>query len=111
MTKVLTLNTSGLIIEQDISLVYSLVGTAVIDFGIENDSSSLIVNTALITNSNIKGYSFLPQETTETSLDDFSLNGVSFTVEKIIDNVSFAIRGTAINSASGNYTLKYLITY
>jgi hypothetical protein len=111
MATVLTLSASGKIEEQNVSLGASVSGTAIVDFGNENDSAVLTVSSALITNSNIKGYSFIPQETTETSLDDFSLNGANFVVENIIDNVSFDIRGTATNEASGNYTVKYLISY
>ena len=111
MAKVLTLSSTGKIEEQDVSLGLSLTGTAIINFGSENDSAVLTISNALITNSNIKSYSFIPQDTTATSLDDFSLNAVTFSIENIIDNTSFDIRGTAINSASGNYTVKYLITY
>lgn len=111
MAKVLTLSTDGKIEEQEVSLGSSLNGTAIINFGSENDSAILTISSALIANANIKGYSFVPQETTATSLDDFSLNGVTFVIENIIDNTSFDIRGTAVNSASGNYTVKYLITY
>jgi hypothetical protein len=83
--------------------------TAVINFGNENNSAFLTISNAVLTNANILGYSFIPQDTTETSLEDFSLNGVSFSIQNIIDNVSFDIVATAVNSASGNYTVKYLI--
>ena len=89
----------------------SISGTAVLNFEIENDIAILTVENTSLTNANIKSVSFLPQETTETSLDDFSLNGVSFSVENIVNNVSFDIRGTSINNASGNYTVKYLIQF
>lgn len=110
MATVLTLSASGRIEEQQVSVGSSIVGTAIINFGNENDSAITTVLSAILTNSNIKGISFIPQETSETSLDDFSLNGVTFSIENIIDNVSFDIRGTAVNSASGNFTVKYLIT-
>jgi hypothetical protein len=86
-------------------------GTANIDFGNESSSSILTINSALITQANINSCSFIHIETSETSLDDFILNGVSFNIENIVDNVSFDIRGTAINNASGIYTIKYLIGY
>jgi hypothetical protein len=83
---------------------------AIIDFGNENNSAFITISNAVLTNSNILGYSFIPKDTAETSLEDFSLNGVSFSIQNIIDNVSFDIVGTALNEASGNYTVKYLIT-
>jgi hypothetical protein len=89
----------------------SIIGNAVLNFGNENDIAFLTIANTSLTNSNIKSFSFLPQETTETSLDDFSLNGVGFSIENIVNNVSFDIRGTSTNSASGNYTVKYLIQF
>jgi hypothetical protein len=85
-------------------------GTSVVDFGNENDYATLTIANGSITTAGIKNVSIIPQETSETSLDDFGLNNVSFAIENIIDNVSFAIRGIAGNNASGNYTVKYLIT-
>jgi hypothetical protein len=111
MTTVLTLSASGKIEEQNVSLGSSITGTAIVDFGNENNSATITVMNAILTNIDIKSISFLPQDTSETSLEDFSLNGVTFSVQNIIDNVSFDIVGTATNEASGNYTVKYLITY
>lgn len=115
MAKVLTLNASGGIEEVEISTGggggNSIFGNAVLDFGNENDIAFLTVANASLTNTNIKSISFLPQETTETSLDDFSLNGVSFSIENIVNNVSFDIRGTSTKGASGNYAVKYLIQF
>ena len=84
-------------------------GTAVIDFGTENDHAELTVAAPAILSAADTSVTFIPQETTETSLDDFSLNGVTFSIENIINTTSFVIRGTALNSASGNYTVKYYI--
>lgn len=86
-------------------------GTAAVDFGSENDHALVLIESLLITDSNIKSVTFLPQETTVTSLDDFSLNGVSFNIESITNNSSFYIRATAANCASGVYTFKYIINY
>jgi phospholipid N-methyltransferase len=86
-------------------------GTAILNFSIEQDVSINTISSALITNSNIVNIVFIPQETTETSLDDFKLNGVSFNIENIVDATSFDIRGNASNNASGNYTIKYIINY
>jgi hypothetical protein len=87
-----------------------LNGVVAIDFGAGSTSSTLTIPNITVTNSNIVGYSFIPQETVETDLNDFSLNKVTFNIENIIDNTSFTIRGTSINTISGNYTIKYLIT-
>lgn len=84
-------------------------GTSVLNFGNEQN---LIVNTisyATVTSANFRGITFLPTETSETSLDDFTLNGVTFAIENIVDSTSFDIRASAINNASGNYTIKYQI--
>lgn len=84
-------------------------GTAVINFETENDHAQLIVLNPTISSTADISVTFIPQETSETSLDDFSLNGVTFSIENIVNTTSFVIRGTALNSASGNYTVKYFI--
>lgn len=86
-----------------------ITNTNVLNFGNEEDTAVNTIANLLITNANVRSASFIPIETTETSLDDFKLNGVSFNIENIIDNTSFDIRGTALNNASGNYTIKYII--
>jgi hypothetical protein len=85
-------------------------GTAVVDFGSENDWATLTIANASITTAAIKNISIIPIETTATSLDDFAINNVTFGIENIIDNTSFVVRGIAGNNASGNYTVNYLIT-
>ena len=87
----------------------NLSGSSVFDFGNENDSVVNTILSASITNNTLKSATFVNVGTTETSLDDFVLNGVSFNIENIVDNVSFDIRATAINNASGNYTINYKI--
>ena len=89
----------------------TLSGTIAIDFWTENDRIATTISSLLITNTNIKGFSYIPMETTETSLDDFTNNNVMFNIENIVDNVSFDITGSSGNNATGNYTIKYLITY
>lgn len=93
----------------------SVNGTTVLNFGSESDR---IVNTitvldnplvASVTNANLKMVSFMNTETIETSLNDFTINGVSFNIENIVDNTSFDIVGSAVNNASGNYTIQYFI--
>jgi hypothetical protein len=93
----------------------SVNGTTVLNFGSESDR---VVNTitvldnplvASVTNANFKMVSFMNTETTETSLNDFTINGVSFNIENIVDNTSFDIVGSAVNNASGNYTIQYFI--
>jgi hypothetical protein len=73
-----------------------LKGFANIDFGDESDYAVLTVTSSTITQANINAVSFVFSGTSETSLDDFTLNGVSFNIENIIDGVSFDIRGSAI---------------
>jgi hypothetical protein len=111
MANVLTLNENGRIEEQSVSLGSSLSGTTVLNFENENDSVVNTITSNFITSSNISNVFFIPQETAETTLDDFSLNGLIFNIENIINNISFDVRATAFNNASGNYTVKYLITY
>lgn len=79
-------------------------------FTSESDYSSVTIADTSITSAGIKSFSYIPIETTSTSLDDFKLNGVSFTIQNIIDNTSFDIVANAINNATGTYTIKYLIT-
>ena len=81
------------------------------NFGQEEDSITKTIASALVTQSNLKSFLVIPQETIETSLDDFKLNGVSFSIENIIDNVSFDIRAIASNNASGIYTINYILNY
>ena len=88
----------------------SITGVAILNFGNEEDAAVVTVANVDITPSNFRLITFVPQETTETSLDDFKLNGVDFNIENIISNTSFNIRGTAVNNASGNYTVNYYIT-
>jgi hypothetical protein len=89
----------------------TISGTAVLNFGAEKDKALNTVASAVLTTSNIKSFTIIPQGTTETSLEDFKLNGVTFNIENIINNTSFDIRGTASKKASGNYTIKYIIIY
>jgi hypothetical protein len=109
----LTVDSKGRIIaaSNGISGSSALSGTANIDFGDESDHVTTTVLSALVTASNFRGAYFTPQATTATSLDDLSLNGVSFNIENIVDNVSFDIRGSAIGNASGIYQVIYTIQY
>lgn len=91
--------------------VSSVSGTSVFNFNSESNTIINTISTALITSANAKGVLIKPTETTETSLDDFTLNGVTFSIENIIDNTSFDIRASAINNASGNYTVTYKLIY
>lgn len=94
----------------------SVNGTTVIDFGSEQDRATSTITVAInplvasVTNANIKNISIVNIETVETSLDDFGLNGVTIGIQNIVDNTSFDIVGSAINNASGNYTINYFIT-
>jgi hypothetical protein len=113
-TNIKTINGTSLLGSGDIVISggggTSISGTTVLNFGTESDIAVNTVTSALVTNANIKSFSYLSTETSETSLDDFTLNAVTFNIENIIDNTSFDIRGSAANNATGNYTIKYLIT-
>lgn len=87
----------------------TISGTAVLDFGDEGSTVVLTISSAVITNAAIKGATFLPQDTAETSLTEFAITGVTFSIENIVDGVSFDIRGSAIHNATGNHTVKYII--
>jgi len=92
-------------------LVQSISGTSVFDFGNEGDEASNIIANVNLTNANFKSFTWIPIETTATSIDDFKLNAVSFVVESITDSTNFTIRGVSDNNATGNYTISYIITY
>ena len=81
-----------------------------VDFGNELNISKVTINNEYLKNSLFKSISIVNIETQETSIDDFYINGVSFSISNIIDNTSFDIVGTALNDASGLYTIKYIIT-
>ena len=93
----------------------SVNGTTILNFGDESDRVVKTITVldnplvASITNDNLKMVSFMNTETTETSLNDFTINGVTFNLENIVNNTSFDIVGSAVNNASGNYTVKYFI--
>lgn len=109
-----TINSSSILGSGDLAVsggVNLVSGTSVFDFGTEQDTAVNTILSAAITNSNIKGFSVIPSQTTETSLDDFKLNGLTFNIENIIDGVSFDIRANSINNATGNYTVIYKIIY
>lgn len=116
IVKVLTLSSSGHIEEFSIDTSGGaggtfLKGTSVLNFGNESDSTVNTITDSVITNANLNTITIKPIGTTETSLDDFTLNGLSFNIENIIDNTSFDIRGNALNNASGNYTITYSLGY
>lgn len=86
--------------------------TDTFDFGSEESYvTKTITGSTSLTLDNLKSFTAIPLSSSTTTLDDFSLNGVIFNIENIIDNTSFDIRATALNNASGIYTIKYTITY
>jgi len=86
-----------------------VAGLTSFNFGNEEDSVVSTIADLTITSTTVISALFFPQETSATSLDDFKLNGVSFSLENIVDNTSFDIRATAANNASGTYTIKYIL--
>lgn len=87
-----------------------ITGTAVLAFASEENNTVLTVLSAAVTAANFKGFAYMPIGTTATSLDDFTLNGVTMTIENIVDGVSFDIRASSVNNATGDYTINYQIT-
>ena len=113
-TSIKTINGNSLLGSGDITIIAGestpITGTVAIAMGNEESSKIITINDSTITLASLKEYAFINIETSETSLDDFTLNGLSFGIENIVDNVSFDIRANATNNASGNYTIKYIIT-
>lgn len=94
----------------------TLTGTATISFPTaseqEVDAVVLTILSAFITNTNIKGATFIPDISVDhESLDDFSWNKLIFNIENIVDGISFDIRATSAGDSWGDYQIKYLITY
>lgn len=86
-------------------------GNANFNFLKEDDTVLVTILSAVITNANFKTFIAIPLETSDTSFEDFALNGLTFSIENIIDNISFSIRATAQNQATGVFSINYKITY
>lgn len=87
--------------------------TASLTFTFTNEDL-YVVNTVLngsLTNSNFLTFSIINTDTSSMSLDDFTLNGVTFNIENIIDNTSFDIRANSLNGSTGTYTITYKVLY
>lgn len=93
----------------------TITGIITLDFGNEDNKAFNqidITGTGLQNESEIKNISIIPQETTETSIDDFVLNNVSFFISNLNNSFdTIDIIGIANNGASGVYTVRYTITY
>ena len=93
----------------------TITGIITLDFGNEDNKAFNqidITGTGLLNESEIKNISIIPQETTETSIDDFVLNNVSFFISNLNNSFdTIDIIGMANNGASGVYTVRYTITY
>lgn len=87
-----------------------ITGQTVLNFGVEGDYAANTVSNAKIKSANVANATFVPVETTATSIDDFKLNGVSIQIANVVDNTSFDIVGFSENGATGNYTVNYYIT-
>ena len=89
--------------------ILKLRGTVDLVFGSEENKTTTTILNSVITSSNVLSTSFINIANGNTSLDDFMLNGVSFSIENIVDETSFDLVATAINNASGTYRVKYYI--
>jgi hypothetical protein len=110
---ILGIDNTGKIFNTQIANPTSLTfikGITVFNFGFRNEDSVLVtIVNANVTNANIDSITFFPVATSETGLEEFYINGLSFNIENIIDNVSFQLRATAKERAIGNYTVRYSI--
>ena len=88
-----------------------ITGTASFNFGKEMDIVINTITNTSLTNLLFRGFTYIPYDNGYNSLDDFSLNGLDFNIENIIDNTSFDVRGVASNNASGTYSITYMIIY
>lgn len=88
-----------------------LSATLTFTFLSEDDSVVNTILNSVLTSANFKSITIIPIETDDTSLDDFKLNGLVFNIENIVDSTSFDIRATALNGATGPYTITYKIIY
>ena len=86
-----------------------ITGTAIFSFNSEDDTTVVTVTNTTLKNSTFAGITFVPVDTVSTSISDFYLNGVTFNIENIVDNTSFDLRAAAINNATGDYTVGYII--
>lgn len=86
-------------------------GTTSVTFLFEDNTAFVTINNLDLTNTNFVSFSYIPIESSNTSLDDFSLNGVLFSLESITNNTSFQLRATAANSATGEYSINYTILH
>lgn len=86
-----------------------ITGTCEFNFINEDDSVVITILNPDISSIGFITFSYLPIATTETSLDDFKLNGVTVQMENIVNNVSFDLRAIAQNNASGKYVVNYYI--
>ena len=105
------LDERGRYVDLPVGGISFITGTANFDFGKETDAVVVTISDVNLTNANFKAISFIPKQSGSTFLDDFSLNGLSFNIENIINNVSFDIRATASNNATGIYQIDYKIQY
>ena len=79
---------------------------------VEDENVVVTISNSFLNNSNFKSFSYLPLISTDhESVDDFQWDGLNFTIENIVDNISFDLRAVASNNTWGKYKIKYIITY
>jgi hypothetical protein len=91
--------------------VNTITGTTSFSFSSEEDSVVNTIASAVLTSTNIKAVMIYPVSNSGTSLDDFKLAGITFSIENIINTTSFDIRASAINNATGTFDINYKILY
>jgi hypothetical protein len=91
--------------------LYTISATSTFTFTNEELSVVNTISNASLTNINLISFSVINSETSGASLDDFTLAGMTFHIENIINNTSFDIRATSTNGATGVYTITYKVIY
>lgn len=91
--------------------IYTITASSTFTFSSEDDHAVNTISNGSLTNSNFLSFSVINTETSSASLDDFTISGVTFSIENIIDNTSFDIRASASNNATGTFTITYKVLY
>lgn len=90
-----------------------ITGDVELDFGNipgGDGNATLTIANLLITNANLKSFSYIEKSNINHDLDDFVAEGVSFSIQNIQDNVSFDIVASVKNNTWGKYKITYKIT-
>lgn len=96
----------------DTSVVVPISGDVELDFGNlpGGDGNAIVtVPSILVSNANLKSFSYVLKENADHDLDDFVAEDISFSIQNIQDNVSFDIVASAPKNSWGKYKITYKI--